>query len=68
MTPPEPFWRPEKIQNQLVQTIMLGFASSALVILIAIPIGIAVTRRVYLDSRIFLSTHWVWLKHCQPMD
>ena len=36
---------PEKIQNQLVQTIILGFASSALVILIAIPIGIAVTRR-----------------------
>ena len=36
---------PEKLQNQLVQTLVLGFASSALVILIAIPIGIAVTRR-----------------------
>jgi len=36
---------PEKIQNQMVQTLVLGFSSSALVILIAIPIGIAVTRR-----------------------
>ena len=36
---------PEKLQRQLVQTIILGCASSALVILIAIPIGIAVTRR-----------------------
>ncbi len=36
---------PEKLQNQLVQTLVLGFASSVLVIIIAIPIGIAVTRR-----------------------
>ena len=36
---------PDKLQVQLVQTLVLGFASSALVILIAIPIGIAVTRR-----------------------
>ncbi len=36
---------PEKLQNQLVQTMVLGFASSALDILIAIPIGIAVTRK-----------------------
>lgn len=36
---------PEKIQGQLIDTIILGFASSALVVLIAIPIGIAVTRR-----------------------
>jgi osmoprotectant transport system permease protein len=36
---------PEKIQGQLIDTIILGFASSALVVLIAIPIGIAVTRK-----------------------
>jgi len=36
---------PEKLQKQLVETLVLGFASSALVIVIAIPIGIAVTRR-----------------------
>ena len=36
---------PEKLQIQLAQTIVLGFASSALVILVAIPVGIAVTRR-----------------------
>jgi osmoprotectant transport system permease protein len=36
---------PEKIQNQLIQTLVLGFSSSALVILIAIPVGIAVTRK-----------------------
>lgn len=36
---------PEKLYTQLIQTIILGFASSALVILVAIPIGIAVTRR-----------------------
>ncbi len=36
---------PEKLQKQLVETLVLGFASSALVIIIAIPIGIAVTRR-----------------------
>jgi osmoprotectant transport system permease protein len=36
---------PEKLQNQLVQTMILGFASSALVVLVAIPVGIAVTRK-----------------------
>jgi len=36
---------PQKLQTQLVQTMILGFASSALVVLIAIPLGIAVTRR-----------------------
>jgi len=36
---------PEKLQSQLIDTIVLGFASSALVIVVAIPIGIAVTRR-----------------------
>lgn len=36
---------PEKLQGQLIDTIVLGFASSALVIVVAIPIGIAVTRR-----------------------
>lgn len=37
--------QPEKIRTQLVQTMILGFASSALVVVIAIPLGIAVTRR-----------------------
>lgn len=36
---------PEKLQAQLAQTLVLGFSSSALVVLIAIPIGIAVTRK-----------------------
>ena len=36
---------PEKLQAQLADTLVLGFASSVLVIVIAIPIGIAVTRR-----------------------
>jgi osmoprotectant transport system permease protein len=36
---------PEKLQTQLVQTMILGFASSALVVVVAIPLGIAVTRR-----------------------
>lgn len=36
---------PEKLQAQLVQTMILGFASSILVVIVAIPIGIAVTRR-----------------------
>lgn len=37
--------QPEKLRTQLVQTMILGFASSALVVVIAIPLGIAVTRR-----------------------
>jgi len=36
---------PENLQSQMVETVVLGFASSALVIVVAIPIGIAVTRR-----------------------
>jgi osmoprotectant transport system permease protein len=36
---------PEKLQKQLVQTMVLAFASSALVVVVAIPIGIAVTRK-----------------------
>ncbi|MFT6973642.1 MAG: osmoprotectant transport system permease protein [Pontimonas sp.] len=36
---------PEKLQIQMVETVILAFASSALVIVVAIPIGIAVTRR-----------------------
>lgn len=36
---------PEKIQRQLGETLILGFASSALVIAVAIPIGILVTRK-----------------------
>lgn len=36
---------PDKLQKQLGETLILGFASSALVIVIAIPIGIAVTRK-----------------------
>ena len=36
---------PEKIQRQLGETVLLGFASSFLVILIAIPLGILVTRK-----------------------
>lgn len=35
----------EKLQNQLVETIILGFSSSVLVILVAVPVGIAVTRK-----------------------
>lgn len=36
---------PDKLRNQLVQTIVLGFASSALVVVIAVPVGILVTRK-----------------------
>lgn len=36
---------PEKLRNQLLQTIILGFASSFLVIIVAVPVGIVVTRR-----------------------
>jgi len=36
---------PEKLQAQMVDTVILAFASSALVIVVAIPIGIAVTRK-----------------------
>ena len=36
---------PDKLQKQIIDTIILGFASSAIVVLVAIPIGIAVTRK-----------------------
>lgn len=36
---------PEKLQRQLGETLLLGFSSSALVILVAIPLGILVTRK-----------------------
>ena len=36
---------PEKIQRQLLETIVLGLSSSMLVILIAIPLGVLVTRK-----------------------
>jgi len=35
----------ENVSRQLVQTIQLGFASSILVVIIAVPIGILVSRR-----------------------
>lgn len=36
---------PEKIQRQLIETLILGFSSSILVVMVAIPIGILVTRK-----------------------
>lgn len=36
---------PEKIQRQLIETLILGFSSSILVVLVAIPLGILVTRK-----------------------
>ncbi|MFY9304597.1 MAG: ABC transporter permease [Rhodoluna sp.] len=36
---------PEKIQRQLIETLVLGFSSSLLVVIVAIPIGILVTRK-----------------------
>ena len=45
---------PEKLQRQLVETISLGLASSALVILIAVPIGILVTRKGFPRLKSFL--------------
>ena len=36
---------PEKLQRQLYETILLGFTSSFLVVVIAIPLGILVTRK-----------------------
>ena len=45
---------PEKLQRQLIETITLGFASSFLVILIAIPLGILVTRKGFPRLKNFL--------------
>lgn len=46
--------RPEKIQTQLVETILLGLASSVLVIAIAVPVGILVTRKGFPRLKSFL--------------
>jgi osmoprotectant transport system permease protein len=46
--------RPEKIQTQLVETILLGLASSVLVIVIAVPVGILVTRKGFPRLKSFL--------------
>lgn len=45
---------PEKIIRQLRETILLGLASSALVIVVAVPIGILVTRRGFPALKNFL--------------
>ena len=45
---------PEKLQRQLGETILLGFASSFLVIVIAIPLGILVTRKGFPRLKNFL--------------
>ena len=45
---------PEKLQRQLGETILLGFASSLLVIIIAIPLGILVTRKGFPRLKNFL--------------
>ena len=45
---------PEKIQRQLFETILLGFSSSLLVIIIAIPLGILVTRKGFPRLKNFL--------------
>lgn len=45
---------PEKIARQIRQTIILGFLSSGLVVLIAVPIGIIVSRRGFPRLKNFL--------------
>ncbi len=45
---------PEKLQRQLVETITLGLASSLLVIAIAVPLGILVTRKGFPRLKNFL--------------
>ncbi len=45
---------PEKLQRQLVETITLGLASSLLVIAIAIPLGVLVTRKGFPRLKNFL--------------
>jgi osmoprotectant transport system permease protein len=44
----------ESLQLQIVDTVILGFASSFLVIIIAIPLGIAVTRKGWPRLKTFL--------------
>lgn len=45
---------PAKLQRQLGETVALGLASSALVIVVAIPIGILVTRKGFPRLKSFL--------------
>lgn len=45
---------PEKIQRQLVETLILGFSSSLLVVIIAIPLGVLVTRKGWPRLKSFL--------------
>lgn len=45
---------PEKIQRQLTETLILGFSSSLLVVLIAIPLGVLVTRKGWPRLKSFL--------------
>jgi osmoprotectant transport system permease protein len=44
----------ESLQRQIADTVILGFASSFLVIIIAIPLGIAVTRKGWPRLKTFL--------------
>jgi osmoprotectant transport system permease protein len=44
----------EKLQRQLGETLVLGFSSSILVILVAIPLGIVVTRKGFPRLKNFL--------------
>jgi osmoprotectant transport system permease protein len=45
---------PDKLQRQLYETILLGFSSSFLVVVIAIPLGILVTRKGFPRLKNFL--------------
>jgi osmoprotectant transport system permease protein len=45
---------PEKIQRQLTETLILGFSSSLLVVIIAIPLGVLVTRKGWPRLKSFL--------------
>jgi osmoprotectant transport system permease protein len=45
---------PDKLQRQLYETILLGFASSFLVVVIAIPLGVLVTRKGFPRLKNFL--------------
>ena len=45
---------PDKLQRQLYETILLGFSSSFLVVVIAIPLGVLVTRKGFPRLKNFL--------------
>ena len=45
---------PEKIERQIVETLILGFSSSLLVVIIAIPLGVLVTRKGWPRLKSFL--------------